>query len=154
MFKSLLLCAASLVVCGSINASELQDNVGIGLGTMIFGDRDGLISQISAATTNGSFGNQTFAISSGTLGAKRPSSFVQNEQMKNFVKDNMDGLARNVAAGSGETLDTLAELMNVQAADRAAFAKTLQANFSHIFTSATVTHTEVLENLEAFAPAV
>jgi hypothetical protein len=150
--KKSLLFAAPLFLCGSLHAADLQDNVGIGLGTMLFEGKDGLLSQICAATTNGSFGNQTFAITSGTLGAKRPDSFVKNEQLNNFVKDNLDTLALNMATGSGETLDTLAELMNVPAADRAAFEKTLQANFDHIFTGPSVSHTEVLANLAQFSP--
>lgn len=152
--KHLLLCA-TLLLCGSLHAAdELQENVGIGLGTLIFEGKDGLLSQICAATTNGSFGNQTFAISSGTLGAKRPSSLVMNQQLNNFVKDNFDSLALNMAAGSGETLDTLVELMQVPAADRSAFALNLQAHFSSIFTGPSVTHDEVLANIEKIAPTV
>lgn len=125
-----------------------RDNVGIGLGTLIFDGSDGLVQQVLAATTNGSCGNQTFAITSGTSGAKPWSKLVMNEEINHFVRDNMDTLAREMARGSGETLDTLAELMGVQPAERAAFAKDVQANFRRIYSSANVTHTEVLENLD------
>jgi len=148
MFTKLLSATLPLFAIGAIAAADLQDNVGIGLGTLLFEGHDGLISQISAATTNGSCGNQTFAITSGTLGAKRPESFfAKNEQLRNFVKDNMDSLASEMAVGSGETLDTLGELMLVPAADRGAFNKHLQDNFGAIYSSPTVTHTDVIDSL-------
>jgi len=148
MFTKLLSATLPLFAIGAIAAADLQDNVGIGLGTLLFEGHDGLVSQISAATTNGSCGNQTFAITSGTLGAKRPDSFfAKNEQLRNFVRDNMDALASDISVGSGETLATLAELMLVPAADRAAFAKRLQDNFGAIYSSPSVTHTEVIDHL-------
>lgn len=151
--QALLLSATSFVACGALAAADLKDNVGIGLGTMIFEGHNGLVSQISAATTNGSFGNQTFAITSGTSDAAPYDGFVKNEQINNFVKDNMDVLARDMASGSGESLDTLAELMAVPVEQRAAFAKNLQSHFTEIFSSAEVTHTEVIERTAAFVPA-
>ena len=148
MFTKLLSATLPLLAVGALSAASLQDNVGIGLGTMLFEGKDGLVSQISAATTNGSCGNQTFAITSGTLGATRPDSFfAKNEQLRNFVRDNMDALASDMAVGSGETLSTLAELMLVPESDRAAFSKRLQDNFGAIYSSPSVTHIEVIDHL-------
>ena len=146
--KKLIGTAMLVAVCGLAYADELQDNVGIGFGTMIFQGQTGLVQQVLAATTNGSFGNQTFAISSGTLGAQKPYSIVKNETLRKFVAGNMDNLARDMATGQGETLDTLADLMAVPAAKRGAFRNKLQANFTKIYTSPDVTHLEVLRNLE------
>ena len=61
-----------LLASASMAFADKQSNVGIGLGTEIFKGHDGLMSQTAAATTNGIFGNQTFAITSGTLGAEKP----------------------------------------------------------------------------------
>ena len=61
--------------------------------------------------------------------------------------DNMDALASDISVGSGETLATLAELMLVPEGDRAAFAKRLQDNFGAIYSSPSVTHTEVIDHL-------
>lgn len=143
----------SFLVTGSLAAADLRDNVGVGLGTTLFEGHNGLISQVSAATTNGSCGNQTFAITSGTSGAQPYDGFVKNEQINTFVKENMDVLAREMAAGAGESVDTLAELMAVPADKRGDFAKSLQAHFGEIYTSAEVTHTEVIENAGRFVPA-
>ena len=124
-----------------------RENVGIGLGTFIFDGYDGLLSQTAAATTNGTFGNQTFAITTGTSGAKKWDKLAMNDEIRNFVKDNLDTLARDMARGNGESLDTLAELMGVKDADRALFAKDLQRNFLQVYSSSKVNHLDVLSNL-------
>ncbi len=128
-----------------------KNNVGIGLGTIIFNGQEGLVSQVCAATTNGSFGNQTFAISSGTLGAEQPSTLVRNETLKIFVASNMDNLARDIAAGKGESLDTVAELLAVPADQRAAFCRRAKANFGAIYGSEKVTHLDVVQALTDLA---
>jgi hypothetical protein len=93
------------------------------------------------------FGTQTFGISSGTLGCKKPSKLVSNEQLNNFVAENMDNLAKDAAMGSGEYVDTLAELMDVPGSERVEFSQMLQENFSNIFTDGSVSHVEVIENI-------
>lgn len=145
--KKLLLPVAAMIAVAGLHSAELRQNVGIGVGTMIFEGQEGLLSQICAATTNGCFGNQTFAITTGTLGANPYQGFVGNSEVQNFVRDNMDRLAREMAAGKGESLDTLAELIAVPADKRADFAKTLQSQFGAIYSSPTVTSTEVVANL-------
>jgi hypothetical protein len=51
----------TVTLCGPVLAS--QSNTGCGIGTIIFEGKDGLVSQVSAATTNSSFGNQTLSYS-------------------------------------------------------------------------------------------
>jgi hypothetical protein len=147
MQKFLLPVAALIAAVGLHAADDLKQNVGIGVGTMIFEGQSGLLSQICAATTNGCFGNQTFAITTGTLGARPWTGIVSNGEVQTFVRENMDQLAREIAAGQGESVDTLAELIAVPAAQRADFAKTLQAKFDVIYSSPTVTSTDVVEHI-------
>jgi hypothetical protein len=135
------------MVSGIAFAGSPKENCGCGFGTIFFEGKDGLFHQIIAATTNASFGNQTFGISSGTLGCNKPSKLVSNEQLNNFVASNMDNLAKDTAMGHGEYLDTLAELMNVNGSKRVEFSQMLQANFSNIFTDGSVSHVEVIENI-------
>lgn len=115
---------------------------------MIFEGKDGLLSQVCAATTNGTFGNQTFGITSGTLNCEKPSAFAMNEQLNKFVGDNMDNLAMDISRGRGEYLSTLATLLEVPVEARAALYDRLQANFARIYTSESVTHIDVLNNIE------
>ena len=126
-----------------------QNNTGCGLGTMVFEGQDGLASQVLAVTTNGTFANQTFGITSGTLNCDKPAKFAQSEQLQRFVGENMDALAMDISRGDGEYLRTLAVLLDVPAEERAGFFATLQANFATIYPDAGVTHTDVLTNLEA-----
>ena len=131
-----------------------QNNTGCGLGTMLFKDNDGLVSQVCAATTNESFGNQTFGITSGTLGCAKPATFTSNEKLNTFVAENMDNLARDIARGDGEYLTTLAVLLDVPVQDRPALYTRLQTNFSTIYPSAEVTHLDVLKNLETLLSSI
>ena len=59
----------------------------------------------------------------------------------------MDTLAKEIAMGQGETLDTLAELLNVE--DKAAFSASLQANYNKIYVSRNVEMSDVLDNISA-----
>jgi len=146
--RKLLLPVAALIAAVSLHAADdLRQNVGVGVGTMIFEGQSGLLSQVCAATTNGICANQTFAITTGTLGANKWTGIVSNGEVQTFVKENMDQLAREMAAGGGESVTTLAELIAVPATERAEFAKTLQAQFDVIYASPTITSTEVVENL-------
>lgn len=155
---------AALCVSGTVFAAEPspnefcaakqadpRSNVGIGLGTYIFDGQEGLISQVCAATTNASFGTQTFAITTGTSGAKKWDKLAMNDEVRNYVKDNLDTLARDMARGKGESLNTLAELLGVKESDRVAFAKDLQKEFLRVYSSSKVNHVQVVENLGARA---
>jgi len=124
-----------------------RNNVGCGLGSMVFEGQNGLASQTAAATTNGIFGNQTFGITSGTLECEQFQTFTMNEKVNVFVAENMDSLAKDIARGEGEYLDTMAGLMGMDPDARPGFYALLQSNFSRIYTSPAVTPAEVLSNI-------
>jgi hypothetical protein len=130
-----------------------RSNVGCGIGSMLFKDQDGVLSHAFAATTNGTFGNQTFGVTSGTLECARPASFTSNEKLNTFVSDNMDNLAMDISRGSGEYLTTLAVLMDTPMEARADLYRKLQANFSAIYSSEAVTSSDVLNNIERIVTA-
>jgi hypothetical protein len=79
---------------------------------------------------------------------KKAGAFVMDEKVKTFVADNMDNLAQNIARGSGEYLNTLAVLMEIPEGQRADFYAKLQTNFAKIYTSDTVSHLDVVKNIE------
>jgi hypothetical protein len=130
-------------------AGTARENTGCGLGTMLWENKadDSSISQALQATTNGTFGSQTFGISTGTSECKQPTRFVKNEKVNQFVAHNIDNIAKDIAMGKGESLDTLAELMEVSADKRPAFYSKLQTNFSRIFTSEKVEAGDVIDNI-------
>jgi hypothetical protein len=122
-------------------------NIGCGLGTHLMGEQGTIVLQVIAATTNGSSGTQTFGISSGTLGCKAPAKFAGSEKVNTFVQANLDLLAIDIAKGSGETLNSLAELMEVSDVD--AFSQKLQSNFAVIFPTADVEYAQVVDSIYA-----
>ena len=145
----LLVMIAGLMLASPALAGQAARNTGCGLGTILWdGQADGsVISQSLQATTNGTFGNQTFGITSGTLGCEQPANIVKNDKSLAFAADNMDMLARDIAAGQGETLDTLAELLELRATDRSALYATLQNNFDQIFVTGDETAGVVLDRI-------
>jgi len=134
-----ILAASSSVMAGG------NSNTGCGLGSMVIKDQSSTLMQVLAATTNGTSGNQTFGITSGTLGCAKPTKLVMNDKAQSFVASNMDSIAIDVAAGKGESLDTLLSLINVE--DKKLAATTLKNNFSNIYTSASVTSAQVVDNI-------
>jgi hypothetical protein len=145
---ALVVVALSLMVAGSASAAlkNTYGSGGCGLGGMVIGDEPGLI-QLVATFLNGICGNQTFGITSGTLGCEQPRKRAKNDQLNEFVVANMDNLAKDIAKGQGETLDTFAELLQVPAQDRIAFNQKLQANFATIFPSENVVLADVVDNV-------
>lgn len=147
--KKILFCAAlSTLTATTVFAASGKVNTGCGLGTMLWAGKadNSIISQSSQATTNGSFGAQTFGISSGTSECGAPSNIVQNDRLNHFVRANMDNLAKDIAQGNGESLDTFAELLQVPSDQRPVFNAKLQRNFDKIFTSSSVELASVIDN--------
>jgi len=138
----------SLIVAGSAMAAG-NTNTGCGLGTVVFKDTQNrtTLVQIVEATTNGTSSNQTFGISSGTSECTQPKSNVQNERLNEFVQANLDELARDISAGKGETLSTVAELMGVPSGQRDAFNSNLQAHFHQIFPAPGVEFAHVVDTI-------
>ena len=100
---------------------------GCGLGSIVMG-ADG--NQILAATTNGTSGNQTFGISTGTLNCHQDGIFKSGKAVPAFIEVNKVALANDAARGQGETLAGLANLMGC---DSQVMGATLKNNYNKIF---------------------
>jgi hypothetical protein len=136
------------VVSSAFAAGSAHSNTGCGLGTLLWESKadNSSLFQAFQATTNGT-GSQTFGITSGTSDCKQPAKFASNDRLNDFVVANMDNLAKDIAVGRGETLDTFAELMQIPVEKRAEFCRNLQANFANIFTSENVMLANVVDNV-------
>lgn len=146
MKKFAMLAASALLFSGQAFA---DDSTGCGVGSMIFDGKSGIFPQVLAVTTNGSTGNQTFGISSGTLGCDANGTISSKAKMGMFTGENMESLALDMSRGEGESLATMAALMEIADEDRAAFYALTKDNFARIYDSADVTAGEVLANLRA-----
>lgn len=145
--KKILVSLAAVVALSS-TAFAANNQTGCGLGSVIIKDDSSAVMLALQATTNGTSGNQTFGITSGTSGCKK-TKFVMNERASEFVASNMDTLAKEISVGHGESVDTLAELLNIE--DKATFASALQANYNNIYSSKSVKMADVLDNISTTA---
>jgi len=126
--------AAILASASTVAFAGSHGPAGCGLGTaVVFPDATEVHEHVLAATTNGTSGNQTLGMTSGTLGCDDANGPLKAAATQQFMDENMDQLAADIATGQGESLSALAEVMGVEAQDRAAFASTLQASFDSIF---------------------
>jgi hypothetical protein len=145
--KKIVVSALAVLALGTSAFAGVNNQTGCGLGSMIIKDDSTAIMLALQATTNGS-ASQTFGITSGTSNCKK-TKFVMNERAEEFVASNMDTLAKEIAMGHGETLDTLAELLEVE--DKATFAAALQENYTAIYSSQKVEMSDVLDNIATTA---
>lgn len=138
-FSGLLLVAAS-------GLAYADSGPGCGAGAVLFEGQDGLAPHVLAATTNASFGNQTFGMTTGTLGCDVSDSI--DVRAANFFDQNLEQVAADMSRGEGEHLNALMALMKVQEADKGHFKTTVKKQFSAIFPNQNVTSKEALSKLE------
>ncbi len=122
------------------------DSTGCGLGSMAWRGQSGRVPQILAATTNGLFGTQTFGITFGTSGCD-PNGRITGGTQKMvlaFLENNMEQYAMDAARGQGETIDTLAGIMNV---DSEKLGEVSKQNFAFLFPDQDVQAVDVTLNL-------
>lgn len=132
--KLVLTTAAMIAVLPMAAMAAGENNVGsCGWGSKVWAGQKGIVPQIGATSTNGTSGNQTFAITSGTSGCTQDGAVSSNWKTAMFIDGNKTGLAMDMSKGSGESLDSLAQLLGVKDADKAAFSRITKENFAKIF---------------------
>ncbi len=136
---SLLAAAPSLAQGAGLKGTGSYGSAGCGLGSLVFGAQPGAV-QILAATTNGTFGSQTFGITTGTSNC---GTGVMAKGTMNFVEANREALAKDISRGQGEAIGALAVINSCE--DSAKVGAALQKNFSTIFPSEHATNAEVTE---------
>lgn len=141
---------ALAVLCLAPLHSALADpDAGCGAGSKIWAGQSGTPYKLMAATTNGSFGNQTFGITSGTLGCHQEGTVTAEYRIPLFAAANLDQLSADMAAGHGDTLTALAALYGIPEQDRAGFYTLAQAHYGNIFTTASSSSNNVVTALNA-----
>ncbi len=151
MTKGLVSFALALsLAAGIAHAQEgnVADSSGCGVGTILWKGQSGPAPQILAVTTNGTLGNQTFGITSGTLGCTKDGVVSPPAEVRMLTISSLDNLAKDVARGEGETLTSLAAAMKVEERDQPLLFATLKSNFTRIFPSDSVSADQVLVSIE------
>ena len=142
-----------LAVVATAVASTAQAGVhnmsGCGLGSMLF-KNNVKGEQILASTTNGLFGNQTFGISSETLGCTKDGVVKGEKRREVYASVNLQKLSQEMAQGRGEYLDAFAALSGCRnQASRDAFARFAQNRYGSLFTSEETDSVALLRNVDA-----
>lgn len=143
MLKKIAL--AALLAAGS-SVAMADNDVGCGVGTQVWAGKKGVAPKILAATTNGIFTNQLLGITFGTLGCRQGGTVTA--QVVTFTNENAEALARDMAVGQGESLNVLAELMQIKPQDKDHFFKVSKANFGEIYSANNQNTLQVLASLQ------
>jgi len=122
--------AISLSLGASAVAAKGYGAAGCGLGSIVFGNKPGLV-QVLAATTNGTFYSQTLGITSGTSNCSDSGAF-QEKQREVFAAVNMSGLEQEMAAGKGEKLTAFANLFGCPVSSAEQFGSMTRKNFEKL----------------------
>jgi hypothetical protein len=133
-----ILTIAALLTFGAV-ANAKVGPAGCGLGNVVFG-KD---TQILAATTNGTSGNQTFGITSGTSNCTAGGGVAQ---LESFIEVNQVALANDVARGEGETITTLAAILGCN--DASKLGTELKGNYQDIFSRPAATPAELSNGVQ------
>ncbi len=151
MKRFIMLTALVMALAFTFTSNGLSAGYGVtgcGLGGMLVKD-NGTLAQIGAWFLNTILGNQTFGMTSGTSGCGEESGLVLSKsEQKIFVENNYENLLKEMAAGQGENLKTLAALIGCSAEQSEDFGRFAQERYASIFKTAETTPTEMLVALE------
>ena len=149
--RAVLLCCV-LISAGIAQAAGNPDNgPGCGLGKLAWMDyasQKQIAPQVMMATTNGTFGSQTFGISSGTSGCTNDGVVMKNKHVS-LAAASFESLGQEMAQGQGEHLASLATLLGVAEKDQPAFFALVQEQFTTLIESGKTTPLAMLQALQA-----
>lgn len=137
-----------------ISASALAEAPGgpnCGWGNMLLEGNNGLGAHIVASLTNGSTGNASFGMTSGTNGCSTNGTLTYGGI--SLVGAVMDELGEDVARGDGEALTAVAVAMGIAETDRPLFKALMHDNFTTLFPSQDVTAEQVTGSIVALMRA-
>ncbi|MDA3908993.1 MAG: DUF3015 family protein [Sulfurimonas sp.] len=89
--------------------------------------------------------DQSQATSRNSPSSKHNQAAVDQAELEAFASVNSDQLAKEIAAGHGEMVDTLATLLKVE--NKGLFISRLQDNYENIYTSSDMKSSDVLKNI-------
>lgn len=137
-------------VSGVALAAHPDNGPGCGLGKLAWSSYPGqqsIGSQVMQATTNGTFGSQTFGISSGTSGCTNDGTILASEKVNVFAAVNFDNISQEMAQGRGEHLASLATLMEIPAEQHEVFFAMAQERYTTLIQSGEVSSKAVVKGI-------
>jgi Protein of unknown function (DUF3015) len=144
---------ALLPLCAtSAWATHPDTGPGCGLGKLAWSDygrQRSIAPQVMMATTNGTFGSQTFGISSGTSGCTNDGTIMGQHKVSVFAAANYDSLSQEMARGGGEHLASLAALMGVPDEHRSEFFSLAQVQYVRLIQTGDTTPAAMIQILQS-----
>jgi hypothetical protein len=122
--KKLLVIAGILLTSSAFAA---HGPAGCGLGSILLEGKEGTVFNVLAATLNGSSGNQTFGMSTGTLGCE--DAATAKVSSVSFIEGNTVALSNDIARGEGEALSAYLTIIKKENVNTVVLKK----NFANIF---------------------
>lgn len=141
--------AAALLSSSTLVHADAAGGPGCGWGNMLFEGQSGLPMHLLATLVNGTSGNATFGMTTGTNGCDTSGSLTYSGKSLLAMNGVLEEVAQDMATGEGEALTALSVSMGVPAEERAHFNAVMHENFASIFTSEEVTAGEVADNIAA-----
>jgi len=133
-------------------AMNPDNGPGCGLGKLAWSDfkrPKNIGPQVLMATTNGTFGSQTFGISTGTSGCTNDGKVWAEERTDVFVAATFDSLTAEMAKGEGEHLASLATMMGVPAEQHPQFFALAQARYQELVRAGDTSPAAMIKALSA-----
>ena len=145
MKKSLF---AAILLGSSMTAqADAPGGPGCGWGNLLFEGQGGLVIHLLASITNGTSGNATFGMTSGTNGCDVSGTLTYSGDSLLAMNGVLEEVAQDMAVGHGEALTALTVAMQIDPADRDHFNSLMHENFTQIFPRDDVSSGEVMDNI-------
>ena len=131
----------------SLNAmAQAPGGPNCGWGNMLFEGQRGTPAHFLASTTNGTSGNATFGMTSGTNGCTTKDALTYGGKSWIAMNGMMNELSEDMAKGNGEALTTYAVVAGDRPGDRRQCAAVNHGHFQQIVSKADVTAEDVHSN--------
>ena len=124
---------------------------GCGLGKLAWADfkrQKDIAPQVLMATTNGTFGSQTFGISFGTSGCTNDGKVWAEHKTEFFVAATIENLAGDIARGRGEHLTALATLLGVPTDQQEMFSMLVQERYRELIGRGEISPSALIQALD------
>lgn len=144
-----IILGATLLVCSASASAVAPGGPGCGWGNMIFEGNSGAGSHFLATIVNGTSGNKTFGMTSGTNGCDTSGALTYSGESLLAMNGVIEEVAQDMAVGHGEALTALTVSMGIEQADRAHFDQVMHDNFDTVFPRQDMTAADVMANINS-----
>lgn len=142
-----VLIGALLLGTSTLAMAEAPGGPNCGWGNMLFKGQSGLGPHLVATITNGTSGNATFGMTTGTNGCSVNGTLTYGGQAMIGMEGVLDEFIADAANGQGEAMNAMAVSMGISPEDRPVFAQAMHENFNTLFPTSDVTSDDVYASI-------